>query len=521
MTLPVSVDSNITGLAYAEETSLKLLPGETAPGVGTSTATWYGLEPNSYADFGASFTSVAREIIQNTRQRLKGTITDETAKMGVNVDLTQRNLTRLLQGFFFADAFEKPATQDLSGTVTPVVITGITTGPNTFTAASGLDVFKTNDIIAAHGCGVDSNNGAALVTTGNVAGTVTVSKTLTAEATPPATTLLQRVGHRGASGDLTIAVAGALVTLGSTVLDFTTLNLHVGEWVFVGGDAANTAFATAGVFYARIYSIAAHALVFDLTSGTPVNDSGAGKTVEIYFGVMLANSADPTLIKRRSYNLERSLGNDGTGIQAEYVLGAVPDQLTLNLAQAAKAVCDITFVGLDIEENDGSVGLKAGTRVGLPGEAPYNTSQDVYLSRIAPVDPTTLNPIPLYAYASDIKLVINNGVKPNKALGVLGGFSVSVGDFVVNGTATAYFQSVAAVEKIKANADICLQTILAHQNSGMVWDIPLLTLGGGGSKVEKDKPIMIDLTQDGVKSNHQGYTLSLTVFDYLPTVAMP
>ena len=44
MTLPVSVDSNITGLSFAEESSLKTLPGETAPGVGTSTATWYDLE---------------------------------------------------------------------------------------------------------------------------------------------------------------------------------------------------------------------------------------------------------------------------------------------------------------------------------------------------------------------------------------------------------------------------------------------------------------------------------------------
>src|SRR3954471_12782330 len=100
MPVPKSIDSNVTGLAFAEEVSLKLLAGETAPGVGAATAPWYGLEPNTYADFGATLTSIARETINATRQRLKGTIVDEAAKAGFNIDLTQRNLTRLLQGFF-------------------------------------------------------------------------------------------------------------------------------------------------------------------------------------------------------------------------------------------------------------------------------------------------------------------------------------------------------------------------------------------------------------------------------------
>src|SRR5690349_8546698 len=137
MPVPKSVDSNVTGLAFAEEASLKLLPGETAPGVGASTGIWYGLEPNSYADFGATFTSVAREPINATRQRLKGTITDENVKAGFNIDLTQHNLIRLLQGFFFADAIEKASTDPLN---TPqVVLTGVTT--TQFDAASGLGGF--------------------------------------------------------------------------------------------------------------------------------------------------------------------------------------------------------------------------------------------------------------------------------------------------------------------------------------------------------------------------------------------
>jgi hypothetical protein len=103
-------------------------------------------------------------------------------------------------------------------------------------------------------------------------------------------------------------------------------------------------------------------------------------------------------------------------------------------------------------------------------------------------------------------MVINNGVVPNKAIGVLGGFNTSEGDFDITGTITAYFSSVDAVNAIKNNLDVCLQTIFARANAGMIFDLPLLTLGGGGAKVEKDKPIMVALTQSAAKCPN-GYTL--------------
>lgn len=517
MPAPKSIDSNVTGLSFAEETSLKLLTGETAPGVGASTAPWYGLEPNTYADFGAIFTSVARETINATRQRLKGTIVDEAAKAGFNIDLTQRNLTRLLQGFFFADAIEKPASQPLNGAQVPFTAVSATQ----FQAAAGLNTagFLAGHLVNARNFAKPGNNGLAPITA-VAAGALTTSKALTAEVAPPATAVVEAVGFRGVAGDITMNLTGVIVSLLSTALDFTTLGLNVGEWIFIGGDAAANKFATVAPGYARIGSIAAHTLVLDLTTFTPLTDAGAAKLIDIYFGKMLNNAVLPANIKRRTYQLERTMGNDGVATQAEYLVGAIPDQLTLNLAQITKAVMDLTFEALDVQERDGTVGIKAGARIGLLGEAPYNTSSDIFLSRLAIVDPTTLNPTAMYAFASDIKLVINNGVKANKALGVLGGFDASAGDFVVNGTLSAYFTSVDSVAAIKANSDVCLQTILAKRNSGIIIDIPLLTLGGGTAKVEKDKPIMVDLTQDGAKAP-SGFTLAMMFFDYLPTVAMP
>src|SRR5262252_1615517 len=345
MATPVSIDSNVTGLSIAEEATLKTLPG---------TPVWYGLEPNTYSDFGAKFTSVARETINATRQRLKGTITDQEQKGGFNVDLTQRNLTRFLMGFFFADAFEKPATQPFVGTQVPITSVSATQ----YVAASGLGGFKTNGLISAKGFGVATNNGAPKLVTAVAAGALTVAG-LTVEASPPAAAMLETVGIRGASGDISLALVGGLPQLQSVALDFTTLGLQVGEWIFLGADNVANRFNTSDPTtntnngFGRIGTLAAHAIQFDLCTFTPAADAGAGKLIDIYFGKVIHNAITPQLVKRRTYQLERLLGNDGVGIQSEYLVGAVADQFNLTINQASKITVDVNYVGMDVEQRDG------------------------------------------------------------------------------------------------------------------------------------------------------------------------
>lgn len=508
--MPNKIDSNITGLAYAEEASLKTLPGSPI---------WYALEPNSYSDFGGDLTTVARAPIDPSRQNKKGTITSLDASGGFNIDFTKTNLVRLLQGFFFADARELPSTQPLN--MAAIALTGVTASSKTFAAASGLGSFAVRHIVNATGFTNAANNGLKTVVS-STAGTVVVNEVLVDEAAPPAAAKLQTVGFEFASADINFAVTSGIPSLVATAADFTTLpGLIPGIWVFIGGDSATNRFAN-NVGYARVKSIAAKALVFDDTTFTPVTEAGTGKVIRIFVGTVIKNEKTPSLIKRRSYNIERQLGDGPTATQAEYLEGAVANEFTLNIPQADKLNADLSFVACENSQRSGEVGdqLKSGTRVGTTGEDAYNTSSDVYRIKMNVIDSTTSNPSALFGYVSEASVSINNNVTPNKAVGVLGAFDTSAGNFEVGGSITAYFTTVSAVKAVRQNADIGLSVISASKNAGFVFDIPLLGLGGGRLSVEKDAPITVPLEPAGAE-NPKGYTMLYEAFSYLPNVAMP
>lgn len=504
------IDSDVTSLSYAEETSLGVLPG---------TPDWIQLEPNSYNDFGGEITTLARNPINPSRQRQKGVVTDLDASGGFNHDLTQTNFQDMLQSFFFADLRPKGEEEPTSATVQA--------GDDTYEMAATAG-FKVGDIILASGFSNAENNGIKNITAVVLDTTIAVSETLVTEGAPPAGAKVVVVGVTGAAGDIDVDASGTLPTLTSTALDWTTLGLIPGEWIYIGGDLAAEAFTNAvNNGFARIKSITATVLTLDKASGIMVTEASTTETIKIYLGRVLKNESTSSLIKRRSYNLERQLGapDDASPaqIQSEYITGAVASELTLQFNTADKVTSDLSFVAIDHETRTGVVGVKSGNRPTLVSEDAFNTSSDFSRLRLSVLDPVDEFPTPLFAFVTEFSVNINNNVSPNKAVSVLGAFDVTAGQFVVSGSLEAYFADVTAVNSVRNNSDVTLDFAMVKgttgAKTGVLVDVPLIALGDGRANIEQNEPVKLPLTMEAAADRVFDHTLLMSFFDFLPDAA--
>lgn len=500
------IDSNDTGLRFAVEKCLKQLPTLADDG---ADPVWHPMEPNSYGDMGANVTTVARNPINPSRQRQKGVVTDLEATASFQMDLTGRNHFYMMQSYMFALAREKPTTAPLNAAQIPV--TAVTTGTGYAMNDSFASQVAVGDIIMAEGFTNAANNGVKVVTavatgTVNAAGVV-------AEAAPPAGAKLTVVGYQGTSADLNITVSGGETRITSTALNFTTLGLIPGEWIYLGGDAANTQFANNRGF-ARVDAIATGYMVLGKTSWTPAAETGTGKTIQIFIGTVIRNEEDPDDIMRSPLQFERTLGQDADGTMSQYIIGSIANEFTLNVPQADKVTAEMGFVACDAVARTGLQGLKPGTRPALVASDAFNTSSDVRRLAFSIVGEAQ----PLFLYATDLTITINNNASGAKAIGVLGNFDINIGVFDVGGSVTAYFQDVRAVNAVRDNEDVSMDLIMVKNNMGIVWDVPLMALGNGMVAVEQDQAITVPLDTMAAQSSF-GHTLMYVNFPYLPNAA--
>ncbi len=527
MTAVNKIDSNITGLSIAEEESIKTLP---------ATPVWVPLEPNSYNDFGGSITTVARNPINSGRQRKKGVTTDLDASGGFQTDLTQTNMQDLLQGFMFASLRKKGEAKNAIGIETMTIAVDADTDKFTVGGTGGpadlQTVFAAGDLVLTAGFDNAANNGlfkvatvAAAYITVTAADGADTAVTVVTEAANKAGSIV-KVGFETAAGDMDVDMTGSRPALTTTTFDFTTLDLVVGEWVYIGGDVTATKFGTAANNgFARVRSIAAKRLEFDKTENTMQTEANTTLLVQIFIGRCLKNEVGEDIV-RRTYQLERTLGRpatDDTKDQAEYIVGAVPNEITLNIPSADKITMDVAFIGMDHEQVNADTGPKAGTRVTLVDADAFNTSSDVTRIKMAVHSESSANPTALFGYCTELNVTINNNVSPDKAVGVLGAFDATAGNFAVGGSITAYFTDIASIQAVRDNDDVTIDIHLVKNNAGISIDIPVVALGDGRANVEQDKAIMIPLGSEAASGakidDDMDHTLLWVFFDYLPTAA--
>jgi hypothetical protein len=506
-----SISSNRTKLSITQESSIGVLPG---------TPVWYEYEPNSYADFGGTLTTTPRTPIKADRMARKGPITDLEAKAGFNSDLTKSNMASLLQGFFFANFRRKTEKIKVAAE-----ISAVTASSDTYTVNSGGASFLAGSLVWASGFTNAANNGLKVVAS-STGTTVVVGDGLVDE-TPPVGASLVVVGHQFGSGDLDVNQGVSILpTLTATSKDLTTLGLVPGEIIWIGGDLTAEKFATAANNgFARVRSITTTTITLDKTDGTMLTEDANGKTIRLFFGRVLKNETGAQIV-RTTFQLERQLGAPDTGstdVQSEYIVGAVPSELTINLTSADKITLDAAFMGLD-HEPVAAGSLKGGTRPALVAEDAFNSTSNVVRLKFSQASGTVSNMTALFSHLSDTSISINNNITLNKAIGSLGGFEATEGNFGVSLETEAYFGNVSALSAVRANDDLTLDVLIASNNAGIAIDIPLIAGSGALAKVDADAPIKLSLTSEGANgidvASGYNHVMLMVFFDYLPTAAM-
>ncbi len=493
-------DANQVGLFVAREETNGILPANPV---------FREREPNSFDDLGGEYTLLARRPFNASRQRKKGGVVDLDADGGWNEDFTQRGMDDTMEAFFFANMRRKPVSFS----------TAAVAATDDFTVASSAN-FVVDALVLASG--FKRNSGLHLVNAITDGTHVSVTSALTDEAVVSGGRL-EVVGHQFDAGDLSLTLVGGVARLTSATMNFETFGLIPGEWVFVGGDGALMHFDDVLGFYARIGAVTEDYLEFDKTTRTIVDDAGAAKTIQLFFGYLVKNEDDPDLIVKFYHRVERTLGKDDDGTQSENLDGFVLNEMTWNSPLADKVNIDVTGMAMHHNKRTGLEGPLHkdvdAVLVKAEGDDLFNTSSNVFRLRLSILDQDTLNPTPLFARVTEWSASINNNVSVNKAQGTLGGFDTTAGQFDFDGEFTAYFTTNEAATAIEENADVTFDAIYSKQNAAVIMDVPLIALGGGRLNVEMDAAIMLPLTIAGAESPF-GHTALLNWLPFVPNVGI-
>ena len=497
------VASNSFGLAAVRETALNT-PGNKG---------WFELEPNGSPTIQASITTIARNPISPDRQRKKGTISDLTASVTFDHDLTMDLANEFFESFLFTTATNKD--MDLASTAVAKHGTFDSWGVFTVDAVAANQVTRFaygprfSGLFYGAGFNSLSNDGLwemrAAVAANDT--TLTLGRLRMLQPDSPdsvaetgSTGILYRAGvalNGGAVANARTSKSGAyssgtrLYTLTtSDGPDWTAMGLTAGETVSLNGH------------YGRVVSTTATTLVLEQTDAGLQNFSPADDDeVLVLYGKYLRNvGIDHADYEETTYHVEGAYPGLGDGstdpIRSvatgyEYARGSFPNQVTLNVPLAEKVTANLAFVATDVMPP---------TIVRLPAAAAstiravdrgtaYSSTSDVGRMRVTELDEDGIS-----TFFKSLTLTINNNSTEEKIVGKLGAEFLTPGDFHVDLETTVLFTNGRVLSAIRNNETTALQIILGNDNGSLVFDVPAMTLGGGAKDLPENQAITLALT---------------------------
>lgn len=475
---------------------------EATPGALAGSPVWKQMEPNAITSYGATISTVARSPISKNRQRKKGTITDLDSSAEFETDLTLDCFKDFIEGFVCAT---------FSGGVSakPTAVTA-----TAYTVPALATALIQNTLVFARGFVNAANNGLKVVGAAGTTTSVPITGGGLVAETPAVTrnASLEVTGFRFSSGDLQVDAQGNLTT---TTKDLTTLGLTPGQSIWIGGsDSANQFAGTANKGFARVVTIATNKLTLDKKSQVFTTDTGAGKSVDIYFGRFLKNVPvdDPKFLDR-SYQFELAYKDlEAVGTDAyEYSIGNVCNTAAFELPLTNKATVTFGFVGLDTPAPTATRAANAGNPLVPVETSAFNTSADIARLRINKLDETGLT--------TDFKSVtftINNNRGPEKVLGKLGARFMNIGNFEIDIESQLLFTNKGVVEAVRDNTTLSMDFAIRNSDGAMLVDLPAMTLGGGDREYPVNESILVNTTAQAFGDAVFNASLMVSLFPYAP-----
>lgn len=484
-------DSNRLQLSAVKETTVGTTP--TTPRMRLMRLTGEGLK------YSPTFVNSAeiRSDRMNVDPILVGQTNDGPIQIEWHYPVVDSPLASALESAFLSTWSNTPS-RDNDGTADSVITqmtaaTGVMTVTSSAAFVAGHLVYNTNFTNSG-------NNGLFKITTGSATVPAVGAALLTDEAVPPATARIKVVGLQGAAGDVTATATG----LGSTLLDFTTLGIVVGQWLKVGGTATAFKFATAALNdWMRVTAITATAITLDNRPSGWTTDSGAAKTIRVFFGDRMINGTTLSAL-----SIERGfLGQ----VTPTYILQTGMAANTLEMRFSAQAIItgSFGFMGLSGAQSTSSVDAS-------PDAAPSNASYQIMaaganVGRVAEAGSAAASP----SWVHSLTVNVNNNLRMLTSVDSSASVGHGKGSADVSATLEAYFGDNALLAKLLAGTATNVNIRAAKSSQALVVTLPRLTYTAGSPNASaKNTDVMLSLTAQASYDSTTGAHICVDRLEY-------
>ena len=529
--------TNATGLRATIEASTGVLP---------ASPEWWIVEFENIGAYGAVITTVPRRPISQDRGRKKGAVTDLDSSAEFETDLTLE-FARFAEGFVFAE-YANVEFDLRSGGASPVPPPAIAaTDDFTIDAASALLAAKMQwvatmpqTLLWAQGYLQTANNGIHVLSADVLVTEVAVQVTSAlVDETPPTNASLQVAGIR--TDDVTVTVnangTGTLVSA-ADITDWSTLGLFPGMELHIGGLTNARVLANAPTIAAvitwgpvRITSIVGGTLNFDKAKTTRdaagdliIGSSVGTETVDFMFGrfarnVPVTNNAPDDRYLERTYQFEVSFPGLSTvtpgEAEFEYAIGNFANEVGINLPLTNKATLNLGFIGT----NSDPVALLAARKTNAAAAvSPLRTTAFNTSSDLVSISTDLISAVSDVCFKS-MTLTLLNSVSPEKCLGTLGAVFINAGLFEANLEGQLLFTTREIVEAIRNNTTVTMAAVMRNDNGMIAFDMPEMTLGGGGREFPVDQSVLVSITGGSFTDTTFGHDIGITIFPAVPLTA--